>query len=289
MVDEKTNPATHIQDPYFRILTKSYYVVLHLWVLLFPFDLCCDWSSFGIPNIESFQDIRIGAVATLFVVAMCIVVAVTNDALLPRKFRAKIAFGVALAAFPFLPASGLFLDVGFVVAERVLYVPSAGTCFLLSAVLWHKWQQCPTPPAHAHELGRWTVRNVLLLFAAGVLASHGLKLWNRNAEWKSEAALYESGVRYLPNNAKLHHNYARSIADNPPRDVWHKIEFHYREAIRIYPPYASAYINLGVHLAQTNPNRLEEAVKIWTEGLAQWKRNPILGDDPVRASPSIRG
>lgn len=32
---------------------------------------------------------------------------------------------------PFLPASNLFFTVGFVVAERVLYIPSIGFCLLI--------------------------------------------------------------------------------------------------------------------------------------------------------------
>lgn len=32
---------------------------------------------------------------------------------------------------PFLPASNLFFRVGFVVAERVLYLPSMGFCMLI--------------------------------------------------------------------------------------------------------------------------------------------------------------
>lgn len=34
-------------------------------------------------------------------------------------------------AFAFIPASNLFFYVGFVVAERVLYVPSMGFCLLV--------------------------------------------------------------------------------------------------------------------------------------------------------------
>ena len=33
---------------------------------------------------------------------------------------------------PFLPASNLFFPVGFVVAERILYIPSMGYCLLVS-------------------------------------------------------------------------------------------------------------------------------------------------------------
>jgi len=32
--------------------------------------------------------------------------------------------------FPFVPALNLFFPVGFVVAERVLYLPSMGFCML---------------------------------------------------------------------------------------------------------------------------------------------------------------
>lgn len=40
----------------------------------------------------------------------------------------------------------------------------------------------------------------------------------------------------LPNNAKLHHNFATSIADSARK------EYHFREAIRIYPPYGNVMI-----------------------------------------------
>lgn len=41
-----------------RALTKNYYVFLHFWLLVCPMNLACDWSSFGIPNIESLRDPR---------------------------------------------------------------------------------------------------------------------------------------------------------------------------------------------------------------------------------------
>lgn len=40
-------------------------------------------------------------------------------------------FSLAMLIIPFLPASNLFLPVGFVVAERILYIPSMGLCILV--------------------------------------------------------------------------------------------------------------------------------------------------------------
>ncbi|XP_004391133.1 protein O-mannosyl-transferase TMTC3, partial [Trichechus manatus latirostris] len=44
---------------------------------------------------------------------------------------------LCLMVLPFIPASNLFFPVGFVVAERVLYVPSMGFCILVA----HGWQK----------------------------------------------------------------------------------------------------------------------------------------------------
>jgi hypothetical protein len=43
-----------------------------------------------------------------------------------------LTLGLGFLVIPFLPASNLFFRVGFVVAERVLYLPSAGYCVLLT-------------------------------------------------------------------------------------------------------------------------------------------------------------
>lgn len=88
--------------------------------------------------------------------------------------------------------------------------------------------------------------------------------------WRSETALYEAGVRVAPNNAKLHHNYAYNTDGD-------KKEFHLREALRLYPPYISAYINLGVHLAHNG--RAAEAVTVYKEALAMHQKHPLYSTD----------
>jgi hypothetical protein len=39
---------------------------------------------------------------------------------------------LAFMIIPFLPATNLFFRVGFVIAERVLYLPSAGFCIIVT-------------------------------------------------------------------------------------------------------------------------------------------------------------
>jgi hypothetical protein len=43
-----------------------------------------------------------------------------------------VLFSMALLTIPFLPASNLFFPVGFVIAERVLYLPSMGFSLIVA-------------------------------------------------------------------------------------------------------------------------------------------------------------
>ena len=47
-------------------------------------------------------------------------------------FYRLVMISLAMVIVPFLPATNLLLHVGFVVAERVLYLPSAGWCLLFA-------------------------------------------------------------------------------------------------------------------------------------------------------------
>ena len=88
----------------------------------------------------------------------------------------------------FLPATNLLFYVGFVVAERVLYIPSIGFCLLLGHVLSKK--------ATKNRLGRMAVFTLLAIWACRTVV--------RNQDWKDEESLYRAGVPINP--AKGKHN-----------------------------------------------------------------------------------
>ena len=48
---------------------------------------------------------------------------------------ASVLIGLAFVVVPFFPSTNLVFPVGFVIAERVLYIPSVGFCFLLAGWL----------------------------------------------------------------------------------------------------------------------------------------------------------
>jgi hypothetical protein len=49
----------------------------------------------------------------------------------PREKQLSL-FSLSLLVLPFIPASNLVFPVGFVLAERILYLPSLGICLLIA-------------------------------------------------------------------------------------------------------------------------------------------------------------
>ena len=43
-----------------------------------------------------------------------------------------VLLALSMIIIPFVPATNLFFPVGFVIAERILYIPSMGFCILVS-------------------------------------------------------------------------------------------------------------------------------------------------------------
>ena len=111
-----------------------------------------------------------------------------------------VVFSLSLLALPFLPASNLFFYVGFVMAERILYIPSMGFCLLLMVGLRALWVRLRS------RLGR----TLLLYGTAALVLLHGTKTLLRNQDWANEELLYRSGITVNP--AKGNHGHAQPNA-----------------------------------------------------------------------------
>jgi predicted Kef-type K+ transport protein len=94
---------------------------------------------------------------------------------------------VVIMVLSFLPASNLFFYVGFVLAERVLYVPSVGFC-LLSA----------HAAARALAAKRQIARRLAAICVSLLLLASGLRTLVRNRDWRDEESLYTAGLRINP-------------------------------------------------------------------------------------------
>ena len=105
---------------------------------------------------------------------------------------AAILLSIALLALPFLPAANLFFYVGFVVAERILYLPSVGYCLLVGLGVGKMMD----PKAGAILSQR--KRNAVMVCVCVVLLSFSVKTINRNLDWRNEESLYKSAINVNP-------------------------------------------------------------------------------------------
>lgn len=185
-----------------RLFTFLYLPVFNFKLFLFPYTLSFDWGMDSIPKITSVFDLR-NFLSVVFYYLLHIVVKTSYrqyedcriytpskqhcKMLTSRKLLSKQLvplFLIVLSIIPFLPASNLFFYVGFVVAERILYIPSVGICLLIG----YGYHIITT---------RMKTKSANLVFALLIVVL-GVRSILRNNDWQNEEKLYKSNVGINP-------------------------------------------------------------------------------------------
>uniref|UniRef100_A0A674NM29 dolichyl-phosphate-mannose--protein mannosyltransferase n=1 Tax=Takifugu rubripes TaxID=31033 RepID=A0A674NM29_TAKRU len=246
---EVDNPASFEENVFLRIVNYNYYYCLNAWLLLCPWWLCFDWSMGCVPLIKSATDWRMGWLLLLW----CFLIGLIKQALYSpdRQRRRTTTLALVLLVVPFLPACNVFFRVGFVIAERVLYLSSAGYCLLLAF-------------AFGHCCYRWSkYRNLLRVCMLVLLCFYMARSALRSHQWQSEKRLFTSALSVCPLNAKVHYNVGKNLAD---RGNTTAAIGYYREAVRLHPTYVHAMNNLGNIMKERN--ELIEAEQLLTAAVA---------------------
>ncbi|XP_066950017.1 protein O-mannosyl-transferase TMTC1-like isoform X2 [Macrobrachium rosenbergii] len=224
---DQDNPAACSSSLITRALTFAYLPSFNGWLLLCPWKLSHDWQMASVPLLTSALDAR--NVFSFVFYGVILLLFKAGWSLKGYEGRA-VLLGLAMLVLPFLPATNLFFTVGFVVAERILYIPSVGWSLVVSIGL--------------SRVGRLRAASLLLLMMA-----FSCRTIQRNRDWESRATLAIAGLKTLPHNAKMHYNYANLQKDLGHMDL---AEYHYREAIRLWPEHSSAHNNLATLLNDTS-------------------------------------
>ncbi|KRT85332.1 Tetratricopeptide repeat-containing protein, partial [Oryctes borbonicus] len=96
-------------------------------------------------------------------------------------------------------------------------------------------------------------RQTVLCFIFLVLTTSCLRTVIRNKDWRSREYLLRAGLMTLPHNAKMHYNFANFLRDSGRPEL---AKSHYRNALKLWPTYASAHNNLGTLI--TNKEEAEK-------------------------------
>lgn len=208
---EGDNPIGFLASFWYRCINFHYLLVLNCWILILPEWLCYDWAMGCIDLIQTPLDARILAVLLLWL------------SILALACRKRNHLSLCLLALPFFPSSNLLVLVGFVVAERNLYMSVLGYALLVTQGL----KRLKT---------KKRLRKLILSFICLVFCLRSLQ---RGMDWMNEERLFRSAMKVCPHNAKVHYNLGK-ITKDPTAAV-----IHYERAIRLWPSYEHAMNNLG--------------------------------------------
>jgi len=274
----RDNPSAFCNDTTSRWLTFNYLIAQSVLMTVYSHNLCFDWGN--LPLVISYWDPR-NLVTVLFytccvILALKVLKLVFQHDEVDKNSYVPVIFSTSVIFLSLLPASNLFFYVGFVIAERILYLPSVGSTLIMTFFL-NKFKK-------KVKICKATLWVLVFIIIAGMAS----KTWQRSYEWKNELTLFKSGIVYNPgkshaclgnlySNAGLYvqaeQSYKESLKyDEKNSDTYYNLgllyynmkklnlsETCYKKAIQYRPKMALSYLNLGVLFGQTR--RLKEAVK----------------------------
>ncbi|GMT18188.1 hypothetical protein PFISCL1PPCAC_9485, partial [Pristionchus fissidentatus] len=233
MFSPADNPIAHHPSSIVRTLSFLTLPVLHLWMLIYPKTLSFDWSMDAVPPVLTPIDHRFilsltvyGILATVARKALREASNLSRDDTYPHR----LLFSLCLLVLPHaLLSSNLLTYVGFVLAERILYLPSVGFCLLAGLVVERARKNFPS---HSSSL---------LFILPVILAPMASRTLTRNEDWRDELRLFQSAIHINPAKAlaNMGHVLARRGRSAHAEDA-------YTRALRHRPTMAETHYNLGV-------------------------------------------
>ncbi|CAG7826142.1 unnamed protein product [Allacma fusca] len=267
------NPPAFAKNKFAKVVSILYIWLLNVFLLIHPMWLCYDWSMGCVNLIRTPFDFR------FFLVVIFVAVGIR---LVFLAFNSKIIMvALLISATTFLPSSNLIFTVGFVLAERNLYLPCAGYALFIS----YAFQK------------RGNVK--LIIF---IVMWFYVRSVQRSVQWIDEGLLFKSALRVCPGNAKIHYNlgtfygesgrkmmaadaYRTALKLKPDyyqsmnnlgnllrsSEAYEEAELWLRKAVSTKPDFAAAWMNLGIVLSRKNTT---EAMDCYFKALEHRRRYP---------------
>jgi Flp pilus assembly protein TadD len=150
-----------------------FFTMIRVWphyvrLLVAPLDLSADYSPAVI--LPTTEPTLLGGLGLLLAAAAAVL------AMVSWRAQPRVTAGIAWIAIAILPVSNLFFVTGVLLAERTLYLPSAGVA-LLAAAGWERWRASTRSRAPTAVAGL-----AVALFAALCI--------RRNPDWRDGAAVF---------------------------------------------------------------------------------------------------
>lgn len=222
-------------------------------LLLWPARLYADYSPQFVTVFPGPDVSQLNGVAILAGVALL--------GVLSWRRSPVVSFGLLLAAFVWLPTSNVLFPSGVLLAERTLFLPSAGVLLALGTAV--PWVEARTS---AHTRWRAAVGAVFaVLLCAGVARSV-----TRTRVWRSSDEVFATMIRDQPTSFRAQHAWGGVLFE---RGDLAGGERAWRTAIALFPAYHKVYQDLAGAYAS---NRLcQPAIPLYEKALEIGGRLPL--------------
>lgn len=254
----------------------------YLLLLFIPYPLASDYSFSQLPLVTF---TNIWTVLSLLVYLGMLVYVILNF-----KKKDPIVFGILFFIITMSPTSNILIRFGSSFGERFLFLPSLGFCiaviFIIVKLLKIDSFSFSKVDSSEKNLFFMTIGMILILFS--------VKTVSRAAEWKDQITLFGKDVQTCPKSAHMRLYYGLSLRDKAKgydelnksetnlvkyqknNDLYIKGNFkaieQLKEAIQIYPKYATALEQLGLLYERTgkrlnNPQMVDSAEYFYLQSL----------------------
>lgn len=211
------NPLT--QADFFKRVSNALYVLWrYIFLMLAPYNLSADYSFNAIPVLNAFAPRNLAAITLLSLGGWGL-----------WKWAKKkriVVFSAVFFLVTFALVSNVPLLVGTIMAERLVYLPSAGFCILLALIL-------NSPKS----------RKVVLALSLLVLSFYAWINIRRNADWKNDATIFLKTLKTSPASMKMMVNAGQSLLNLKRYEESRDLNL---KAIKLSDKFPLPFSNLGV-------------------------------------------
>lgn len=212
-------------------------------LLLWPAALHFDYSPPGYPLQNAWSGSQL--------LGVCIVAAAAWLAWRCRHQCPAVTLGIAWAAVAILPVSNLLLPTGILLAERTLYLASAGVAIAVGGLVALAW-----PMLHGAQ------HQVAAALAGAVLVAGAWRSGSRMLVWRNNDALFAQVDIEAADNYRAHRSRA---LDLDRRGYVAEAEREYRRSIELWPRDPKVHEDLAILLHRQQ--RDDDAIAVLEAGL----------------------
>jgi len=245
-------PYTEVENPMAfaplreRWLTRFYLLTEYARLLVWPVSLSADYSFNQIPLLTIKDPRNLLTVFVLGIYASLLYWSLEKEKVL--------SFGLAFIAVTFSLTSNIFIPIGALVGERLLYLPSFGFCVALGWAGQKAGNIWNTPFGRKSLIGAVVAISVLC----------ALRTFTRNEDWRTNLSLFESAEKVSPNSVKVNYNLGHLYAR---KGRLKEAEQKYKRALEIKPDFNLAWVGLsGVYAFQ---GRISDLKNLYSDAISE--------------------